>query len=86
MGTTTIDWRTRPAASVAEAAELLICSKSQLYAKLKDGTLEAVDLFGKTGVTTESIKRVHEAAKPKTITADRVAAANAARLDGRGRA
>jgi hypothetical protein len=81
----TIDWRTRPAVSVKEAAELLIRSPSQIYTQLKAGTLEAVDMLGKTGVTTKSIARLHKAAPPKTITADRVAKAIEARLGGKAR-
>lgn len=75
-----INWRTRPYVSVKEAAKLLTCSTSMIYVKLRDETLQAVDLLGKTAIATSSIGKVLDAAQPKTLNSGRVAAAVAARL------
>jgi hypothetical protein len=80
MAEAEIDWRTRPYVSVKEAAKLLTCSTSMIYVKLRDETLQAVDLLGKTAIATSSIRKVLDAAQPKMLNSGRVAASVAARL------
>jgi excisionase family DNA binding protein len=73
-------WRDKPAVPVEEAAELLGCSRSHVYAHVNRGTLKAVRVLEKTLISTESIAQQLDNPEPHASRKERVEAANRARL------
>jgi hypothetical protein len=79
--TTPISWRDRPFHTVPQTANIIGGSTSRAYALLKDGTLEAVRLAGKTLIKTESIIIFLATAQPWKPNHERVMRAVRARSD-----
>jgi excisionase family DNA binding protein len=73
-------WRDKPAVPLDEAAELLGCSRSHVYAHVNRGTLKAVKVLEKTLVSTRSIAERLDNPEPHVSRRERVEAANRARL------
>jgi excisionase family DNA binding protein len=73
-------WRDKPAVPVEEAAELLGCSRSHVYAHVNRRTLKAVRVLEKTLISTESIAQQLDNPAPHASRKERVEAANRARL------
>jgi excisionase family DNA binding protein len=73
-------WRENPFQTIARTSEIRGCSRSQIYAHLKEGELTAVRLGGKTLVTTESLDALLATARPWSPDHARIKAANRARL------
>jgi excisionase family DNA binding protein len=75
-------WRDKPAVPVSEAAELLGCSRSHVYGKIKSGgPLQAVRVVEKVLITTASIAALLDNPESWTPRRERVDAANKARLN-----
>jgi excisionase family DNA binding protein len=76
-------WRDKPAVPVTEAAELLGCSTSKVYAEVNRKTLQAVRVAGKVMILTTHIAELLDKAEPWTPHKERVEKANRARLKPR---
>jgi excisionase family DNA binding protein len=79
-GSAPIRWHERPFLSVTNAAAVLGCSKTRVYALAKEGALKFVTLAGRTLVTTPSVTELVDAARP-WVPSDRATAARAARTN-----